>query len=119
MSLTTQDLTAITKIVNSEATKIVQSETKKIILEESRKIINGQSSLKSELLGEIGKLRNEMSKGFEEQKQKTDQLDKKLTKRINTIGLQIANLEDDTPTRDEYDKLEKRVENLEKPSASA
>ena len=33
--------------------------------------------------------------------------------RINKLGLQIANLEDDVPTIAEFDTLEKRVSNLE------
>jgi hypothetical protein len=37
-----------------------------------RQIINGQSAMKSELLGELGKLRKEMNKGFEESNTKTD-----------------------------------------------
>lgn len=34
--------------------------------------------------------------------------------RIDKLGLQIAHLEDDAPTIEEFDHLEKRVENLEK-----
>lgn len=82
-----------------------------------RAIINGQGAMKSELLGEIqkkvdkklsseigslradlGSLRKETRDGFG-----------KLTKRVDKIGLQVARLEDDTPTREEYDGLEKRV----------
>ena len=87
-------------------------ETKKML----RAIINGQSALKQEVLGEIrkvdrkvdnlesqaGSLRSEMKQGF-----------KKLTERVDKIGLQVAHLDDDTPTKDEYDSLEKRVEKLE------
>lgn len=38
---------------------------------------------------------------------------KKNGARIDTLGLQIARLEDDSPTIEEFDKLEKRVSKLE------
>lgn len=94
-------------------------------MEDSKKmlhaIINGQSAMKQELLAEIRKV-----------DQKVDKLDKKidgvdarltevetnLTKRIDKLGLQIAELEDDTPTRDEFDELDKRVHILEQMRAS-
>ena len=84
-----------------------------------RTIVNGQSTMKQEMLGEIGKVRNEV----EEVGVKVDKVDKKidgvesrLTKRIDKLGLQIAHLEDDAPTIGEFDKLEKRVSKLEKPA---
>jgi uncharacterized coiled-coil protein SlyX len=83
-----------------------------------RKIINGQSAVKSELLGEINKLRVETQKGFDGTNNKIDVLDKKLTKRIDKVGLQVARLEDDTPTVDEFDKLEHRVTKVEQKVAS-
>ncbi len=84
-------------------------DTKKML----RVIINGQSAMKSELLGEIGKLRKETQKGFEDVNDKIDKVNKNLTQRIDNIGLQVANLEDDAPTVEEFDKLEKRVSKLE------
>jgi len=39
---------------------------------------------------------------------------KKNSERIDKLGLQIANLEDDAPTIEEFDGLEKRVNKLEK-----
>ncbi len=79
-----------------------------------RQIINGQSAMKSELLGKIHNLdkktddlRQEMRDGFKE-----------VNKRIDKIGLQIARLEDDTPTIEEFDKLEKRVTKVEQKVAS-
>ena len=35
-------------------------------------------------------------------------------KRLDNIGLSVANLEDDTPTIEEFDNLDKRVKKLEK-----
>lgn len=40
-------------------------------------------------------------------------------KRIDKLGLQLARLEDDTPTVEEFDNLDKRVTKLEKQPASA
>lgn len=83
-------------------------------------IINGQSTIKSELLGEIKKVNNkidrletEMKKGFKDVGEKLI----KLTKRVDNIGLQLARLEDDTPTIEEFDALERRVSELEEKSA--
>jgi hypothetical protein len=77
-----------------------------------RAVINGQSSMKSDLLGEIGKVRL----GVKVVDQKVDRLDKKLTKRIDKIGLQLASLEDDAPTIEEFNELEEKVTVLEQAS---
>lgn len=61
-------------------------------------ILDGQSSIR---------------KDIKEVKEELKKTETKLTKRIDTLGLQIANLEDDAPTVDEFDKLEKRVSKLE------
>lgn len=79
-----------------------------------RAIINGQSAIKSELLTEIGKVRKEMKSGFEDQKKDTQNL----IKRVDKIGLEVARLEDDAPTVEEFDKLEKRVKKVEVKVAS-
>lgn len=51
---------------------------------------------------------------------KVDSLDKKMdhgfktvNKRIDTLGLQLAQLEDDAPTREEFNALDHRVAKLE------
>ena len=44
---------------------------------------------------------------------------KKNGERIDKIGLQLANLEDDSRTVDEFDDLEKRVSRLETPAVSS
>ena len=41
-----------------------------------------------------------------------------MNKRIDKLGKSLAYLEDDTPTRDEFDGLEKRVEKVERNLAS-
>ncbi|OGM25450.1 hypothetical protein A2715_05375 [Candidatus Woesebacteria bacterium RIFCSPHIGHO2_01_FULL_39_32] len=86
-----------------------------------RKIVNGQSVLKQELLVEIKKvnskvdglegrmktgqnsIRKEMREGF-----------KKVNSRLDKIGKSVAYLEDDAPTHEEHNKLEKRVIKVEK-----
>ena len=40
-------------------------------------------------------------------------LETNLTQRIDKLGMQLANVEDDSPTRDELDGLDKRVVILE------
>ena len=74
-----------------------------------RTLVNGQSAMKQELLGEIGKVRSDVK----EVKENLKDTEKRLTGRIDKIGLQIARLEDDAPTIEEFDKLEKRVTKLE------
>lgn len=73
-------------------------DTKKML----RAIINGQSALKSELLGEIKKV----SADLNNHRQETKNGFEKVTARIDKIGKQLAYLEDDTPTSEEYDSLE-------------
>ena len=74
-----------------------------------RTIINGQSAMKSELLTEINKHRQETSKGFENVNKKIDEVNKGLTKRIDKLGASLAYLEDDAPTREEFEALEQKV----------
>lgn len=78
-----------------------------------RAIINGQSSFRQEVLSKIDKLDNKVDRLEEKLDKRIDDLDKKLTKRIDKIGKQLAYLEDDTPTREEFDELEERVDKLE------
>lgn len=87
-------------------------ETKKML----QAVINGQSALKEELLNKIQDvnlkvekvnskvdgLQKEMREGFE-----------KVNTRLDTIGKALASLEDDAPTRDEFDELVNRVNRIE------
>ena len=76
-------------------------------------IINGQSSTRQEILGKIDKLDKKLSGRIDSLDIKLDNVEKRLTKRIDKLGKQLAYLEDDTPTRDEFDNLEKRVGKIE------
>lgn len=68
-------------------------------------ILDGQTGLKKG----IQEVRNDI-KGVKEEVKKTEG---RLTARIDKLGLQLASLEDDVPTNDEFDKLGKRVTKLE------
>ncbi len=80
-------------------------------------IINGQSTIKQELLSKIDEVDKKVDRldakvaGLDG---KIDKVEKRLTQRLDKIGSQLAYLEDDTPTREEYDDLEKRVDKIEK-----
>ena len=50
--------------------------------------------------------------------QKMDEGFVKVNQRLDTIGTTVAQLEDDTPTREEHHNLDKRVTKLEKTIAS-
>ncbi|OGM21637.1 hypothetical protein A2955_02315 [Candidatus Woesebacteria bacterium RIFCSPLOWO2_01_FULL_37_19] len=89
-------------------------EVKKIL----RAVINGQSALKQGLLAEIKKLRVEFtSKHDSLQKEMRDGF-RKVNDRLDKQGKSLAYLEDDAPTREEHDKMDKRVDKLEKKFAS-
>lgn len=76
-------------------------------------IINGQSALKQELVSKIDKVDKKVDKLGGRLEGKIDSVEKKLTDRLDKIGRQLAYLEDDAPTREEFDKLEGRIDQLE------
>ncbi len=89
-------------------------------------IINGQGTLKQELLSKIDRVDKKVDAQSENLGSKIDGLDKKvdrveknLTSRLDKIGKQLAYLEDDTPTKEEFDNLEKRVDNIEQKAVPA
>ena len=51
---------------------------------------------------------------IKEVKENLKKTENKLTKRIDKIGFELAELTDDAPTIEEFDKLEKRVIKVEK-----
>ena len=88
-------------------------------------ILNGQGAVKQELLSKINKVEENLSGRMDGLEGKVDGLDgkidgveKRLTQRLDKIGRQLAYLEDDTPTREEYDNLEKRVDKMSEAPAS-
>jgi len=68
-------------------------------------IINGQSSFRQEMLKKF----DQIDRKFESVGERFDSLEDNLTARINKLGKQLAYLEDDAPTREEFNTLEKRV----------
>ena len=73
-------------------------------------IIDGQKGIKEELLDKVGKV----DKKIDEVKAEVV----KNGKRIDKLGLELAELSDDAPTIEEFDNLEKRVGKVEKQIAS-
>ena len=70
-------------------------------------LIDGQASIKKDL----NRLEKKVDDGFKNVDTHFDETDK----RIDKLGMQLADLEDDAPTIEEFDNLEKRVTKLEHP----
>ena len=77
-------------------------------------LIDSVASLRKDILDRFDKIDKKFENKFDLLDKKIDKLDIKLTTRIDKIGKQVAYLEDDAPTRDEHEKLVKRVERVEK-----
>lgn len=82
-------------------------------------IINGQSSFRQEVLSRIDKLEERLDGKIDVLDKKIDKVEKNLTNRIDKLGRQLAYLEDDAPTREEFDDLAARVGNLEQEATHA
>lgn len=85
-------------------------DTKKML----RTIINGQSSMKAELITKIDNLDKKLSTRIDSLETKMNQGFAEVNKRVDKIGYQLAKLEDDTPTIEEFDKLEKEFQKRNK-----
>lgn len=88
------------------------SNTEKII----QAVVNGLASLRMEMMSGFKEV-NKRIDGVEfSLTKKIDGVEERLTKRIDKIGSQLAYLEDDAPTREEFDKRSLRAYalNLEK-----
>ena len=72
-------------------------------------ILDGQSAVKEELKASIKRLEEKVDRGF----QKVDKRFEEVNERIDKLGLQIARLEDDAPTIEEFDQHEKRLTSVE------
>jgi hypothetical protein len=81
-----------------------------------RIIINGQSSFRQEVLGKIDRLEQKLTEriGGVETKltNRINGVEKILTDRIDRLGKQLAFLEDDAPTREEFDTLKNKVDKI-------
>lgn len=74
-----------------------------------RALVNSQSTMKSELLSEIKKV----DKKVELVRDDLVKIEKNLTERIDKIGLQVARLEDDTPTIEDFNDVSSKVDQLQ------
>lgn len=72
-------------------------------------ILDGQTGLKKD----IQEVRRGVKEVVKEVKEEVKKTEGRLTARIDKLGLQVASLEDDAPTNDEFDVLTKRVSKLE------
>lgn len=79
---------------------------------EEKKILKAIANLSTTLRTEIIKNREKSDKDKEELKGLIERVEKKLTKRLDMIGKSVAYLEDDTPTREEFEELQKEVETI-------
>ena len=57
------------------------------------------------ILDKVSSVKQKVDNGFKEVNKRFDQADK----RIDKLGLQLARLEDDAPTIEEFDQLENQV----------
>ena len=71
------------------------------------------------VLDKVSSVDRKVDKGFKEVNDRIDKSEKRLTVRIDKLGMQLANLEDDAPTIEEFDNLEKRVTKLEHPQLAS
>ena len=83
-----------------------------------RTIINGQSAIKSELIAKIDKLDKKLANRIDVLEKNMNDDFKEVNKRIDVIGLHLEKVDEDTPTIEEFDKLEKRVTKVEAKIAS-
>lgn len=72
-------------------------------------ILTGQNALKQDLSNQIKKLDVKIDRVEEN----LTKMIKKVDERVDMIGKQLAYLEDDAPTREEFDNLAGRVDKLE------
>lgn len=78
-------------------------------------ILTGQSALKQDLSNQIKKVDVKIDRVEEN----LTKMIKKVDERVDKIGKQLAYLEEDAPTREEFDKLDDRVGKLEQNSSVA
>ncbi|MBI2019395.1 hypothetical protein HYS95_01855 [Candidatus Daviesbacteria bacterium] len=85
-------------------------------------ILNGQSATNQridKLDKKVDALRIELKTDIKEVEKELTSAEKRLTKRIDKLGKSLAYLEDDVPTKEEHDELEKGVEKLEQKATFA
>lgn len=68
--------------------------------------ISSQTAFNQKVLKRFDDLEKEL-------KDRIDSVESRLSKRLDKIGRQLSYLEDDTPTRAEFDDLKRRVDKVE------
>ena len=89
-------------------------DTKKML----RAIVNGQSAMKEELIKKIDHVEENLATRIDKLENKVDTGFEKVNKRIDNLGKQLAYLEDDAPTREEFDELAGEVNQIKVKIAS-
>ncbi len=83
-----------------------------------RAIINGQSSMKADILKKLGDridgVEKSLGSQIKEHRKETKQGFKDINNRADLLGKQLNALDDDAPTSEDFTKLVKRVDKLEK-----
>jgi hypothetical protein len=82
-------------------------------------MVNGQAAFRAEMRKRFDELDKKFDTRINNLEQKVDKGFGEVHERLDKIGLQVARLEDDAPTREEHVVLEKRVVKIEKRIASA
>lgn len=84
-------------------------------------VVSSQSAMKSELLGEIGKISNKLDKvekklsgDINSLKSETKKGFEDVNERIDKLGRELFVLNEDAPVGEDFTKLVKRVDKLEK-----
>lgn len=62
---------------------------------------------------------NDIKENLKSVEKRVNEVEKNLESRIDNLGMDLANLADDAPTRNEFEILEKKVEKLEKQGVPA
>lgn len=85
-------------------------------------LVNAQSAMKGELLVAVKKVDVKVDSLDDKVKKldtKIDDVEKRLTRRLNGLGKTLAVLDEDAPTGEDFTKLEKRVQKIERKIAFA
>ena len=79
-------------------------------------ILNGQTALSSKIDKKVDGLRKKINEKFDEANKEFDEVNKRIdetNKRIDSLGFQLAELDSDAPTGEDFEKLEKWEEKVE------
>lgn len=78
-----------------------------------RKILQGVVSGIGQIHEELKLVRKEMKDGDEKLREEMKEGFEKVNSRLDKLGFSLAELEDDAPTREEFDELSERVDKIQ------